>query len=53
MNILMLLVGCFLGWGLKFAMDYYHEFKTTEEKRASQMEDILTRFKAQEIIKDL
>lgn len=51
MTIFILLIGMLLGWLLKFTFDFYHNFKTTEEKRASEMEDILTQFKAIELNK--
>lgn len=52
MNILCLIIGVLLGWGLKYAFDFYHDFKTIEEKRASELDDVLTRFKAIELNKN-
>lgn len=53
MNLLYILIGFALEMAAKYGMDKYHEFRTIEEKRSSQMEDILTKFKAIEINKKL
>lgn len=53
MNLIYIIIGFSLGMMAKYGMDKYHDFKTIEEKRSSQMEDILTKFKAIEINKNL
>jgi len=46
-----LLIGVALGWLLKYAFDFYHDFKKIEEVRAGQLEDILVKFKMLEEMK--
>lgn len=45
LSLIMLLIGVVLGWLLKYAFDFYHNFRDVEEKRASQLEDALIKFK--------
>lgn len=45
------IIGIVSGWLLKFAFDFYHQFKDIEEKRASALEDILVKFKMLEEMK--
>lgn len=47
----MLIIGFLLGFFAKVGFDEYHKFKTEQEKTASQMEDVLARFKAIEMLK--
>ena len=50
MSILMLLLGIILGFVLKLGMDEYHKFKNEQEKTKEKMEEVLTRWKAMEIL---
>ena len=50
-NLIFFVLGAIGGWFLKFAFDFYHNFKDVEQVRASQVDDILTKFKAIELIK--
>jgi hypothetical protein len=45
------IIGIVSGWLLKFAFDFYYQFKFIENKRASDMEDILVKFKMLEEMK--
>ena len=42
------LVGLTLGWLLKYAMDFYHDFKTVEKVRADQLEEVLLNWRLME-----
>lgn len=50
-NLFFYVLGAVSGWFLKFAFDYYHNFKLIEEKRGLEMEDILRKFKMLEEFK--
>lgn len=48
----MLIIGFLLGFFAKLGFDEYHKFKNEQEKTASKMEDVLTRFKAIEMLQN-
>lgn len=52
MSIFTFILGFIIGFFIKLGMDFYHEFKKEQEKTAIQMEDVLTRFKAMEMVKE-
>lgn len=52
MSIFTFILGFIIGFFIKLGMDFYHEFRNQQEKTAIQMEDVLTRFKAMEIVKE-
>ena len=52
MSIFTFILGFIIGLFTKLAFDFYHEFKKEQEKTAIQMEDVLTRFKAMEMVKE-
>jgi hypothetical protein len=52
LNLIFFLLGSLAGWFLKFAFDFYHNFKDEEQKRASALEDILVKFKVLEEMKN-
>lgn len=52
-NLIFTLIGAVGGWFLKFAFDFYHNFKDLEQKRASEIDDILTKFKVMEEMKQI
>ena len=51
LSLIFFLLGSVTGWFLKFAFDFYHAFKDTEMKRANEIDEILTNFKAIEKLK--
>lgn len=51
LNLIFFLLGSCAGWFLKFAFDWYHEFKTKEYEQANKIDEILTNFKAIEKLK--
>ena len=51
MNLLYILIGFALGFAAKIGADWYHNFKSQEEKRSQELEEILTKFKAFEMFK--
>ena len=51
LNLIFFLLGSLAGWFLKFAFDFYHNFKDIEKKRANEIDEILTNFKSLEKIK--
>jgi hypothetical protein len=50
-NLIFFILGAVGGWFLKFAFDFYRNFKDVEQKRAESMEDILLKFKMLEEFK--
>lgn len=52
MSIFTFVLGFIIGLFTKLGLDFYHEFRNEQEKTASQMEDVLTRFKAMEMVKE-
>lgn len=52
MSIFTFILGFIIGFFIKLAMDFYHEFKKEQEKTAIQMEEVLTKFKAMEMVKE-
>ena len=51
-NLIFFVLGMVGGWFLKFAFDFYHNFKDVEQIRASKVDDILTRFEAINLVKN-
>lgn len=52
MSIFLFILGIVIGFGFKLGFDEYYKFKKEQEKTASQMEDVLARFKALEMLKE-
>lgn len=52
-NLIFFIFGAVCGWFLKFAFDFYHNFKDLEQKRASEIDDILVKFKVMEEMKEI
>lgn len=52
MTVFTFILGLIIGFFIKLAFDFYHEFKNEQQKTAEKMEDVLTRFKAMEIVKE-
>lgn len=51
MSIFLFVLGLAIGFGVKLAFDQYLYFIKKQEKTQEEMEDILVKFKAIEIIK--
>lgn len=51
MSIFTFILGLIIGFGIKLGFDRYHLFRTEEEKRAREMEELLVRWKAVELNK--
>lgn len=52
MSIFTFVLGLIIGFFIKLGMDFYHQFKNEQEKTAIKMEEVLTKFKAMEMIKE-
>lgn len=53
MGIFLFTLGVIFGFGSKFGVDKYAEFKENEKKMYRDMENILTNFRAIEKLKEL
>lgn len=53
MAIFTFILGAIIGFGVKEGFDRYHLFRTEEEKRAREIEELLVRWKAVEITKKI
>lgn len=51
LNLIFFLLGTIAGWFLKFAFDWYKDFKINEMAQAEKIDEILTNFKALEKLK--
>jgi len=51
MNIIFFALGCLCGFGLKLGFDEYHKWQNQQKKTYLDMEDILVKFKAIEMLK--
>jgi len=52
MSIFLFILGLILGFLLKLGFDEYHYYLDNQKKVTENMEDILTRFKAIELLKE-
>lgn len=52
MSIFTFVLGLIIGFFIKLGMDFYHQFRNEQEKTAIKMEEVLTKFKAMEMIKE-
>jgi len=52
MGIFLFVLGLIIGFGAKLGIDQYQYFIERQKKTQDEMEEVLTRFKAIELIKD-